>query len=191
MMMNPRPRNPDLSNALTPIYKIYSPKMAHSSRSYWEKAQDKLLCETVKELGRGSWLSVSRSVPGKTAHQCRERWMNKHRPEIKRSPLTDTEINFIHQTQLTIGNRWTEIAKCLPGRTPNQIKNYWYSNNRYENKDDCYRPSKKRKRSTIDKWSPKKKSKPDSLATSEEESDSHQIAIFLSTLISSGDSQQI
>ncbi|KAL7467653.1 hypothetical protein ACHAXS_007896 [Conticribra weissflogii] len=74
-----------------------------------------------------SWVDIAAHIDGRTAKQCRERWMNQLRPDLKKGDWTDEEDQLIHSLQRKLGNKWSKIAEFLPQRTDNDIKNRWHS----------------------------------------------------------------
>uniref|UniRef100_K3WIN3 Myb-like DNA-binding protein n=1 Tax=Globisporangium ultimum (strain ATCC 200006 / CBS 805.95 / DAOM BR144) TaxID=431595 RepID=K3WIN3_GLOUD len=90
----------------------------------WSVDEDNLLMETMLK-GYDSWRQVAAHIPGRTAKQCRERWRNRLDPNINKAPFTDEEDNIIQQAYEKLGNRWTQIAELLPGRTEDSVKLRW------------------------------------------------------------------
>ncbi|KAK8870588.1 hypothetical protein M9Y10_008474 [Tritrichomonas musculus] len=104
--------------------KVINPSLVKGN---WTQEEDEILKEWVNNNGEHFWSKVAAKLPGRIGKQCRERWFNCLKPNIKKSEWTEEEDNKIIELQSTFGNKWAKIAELVEGRTDNQIKNRWNS----------------------------------------------------------------
>ena len=91
--------------------------------------------EAVDQWGRpDSWVQISAAMPARTGKQCRDRWLEHLCPNVQKAPWKESEIRILCEAQSRLGNVWGEIAKLLPGKSQNNVKNYWHLNERKKRK---------------------------------------------------------
>ncbi|KAG6423042.1 hypothetical protein SASPL_113425 [Salvia splendens] len=113
----------------------------------WTVEEDRLLIEYVKSNGEGRWNNVARLAGLKrNGKSCRLRWVNYLRPDLKRGQITPHEERIILELHARWGNRWSTIARSLPGRTDNEIKNYWRTHFKKKSKSSSGNAEKTRAR---------------------------------------------
>ncbi|CAN4117492.1 unnamed protein product [Withania somnifera] len=92
----------------------------------WTPEEDQKLIQYIQVHGPGNWRNLPKNAGlQRCGKSCRLRWTNYLRPDIRRGRFSFEEEETIIQLHSVLGNKWSAIAARLPGRTDNEIKNYW------------------------------------------------------------------
>ena len=100
--------------------------MASSTkRGPWSQLEDSSLLRLVNVHGAHNWVKISQLLITRSPKQCRERYHQNLKPTLSHEPITPEEGELIEKLVAEMGKRWAEIARRLPGRSDNAVKNWW------------------------------------------------------------------
>lgn len=119
---------------LTPLNTLKNLECVNIRKS-WSEEEDKVLENLTNAQGTKAWSVISKEINNifhngesfRKGKQCRERYFNHINPNLKKGDWEEREDLYILEMQSANGNKWSEIAKSLPGRNENQVKNRWKS----------------------------------------------------------------
>jgi hypothetical protein len=92
------------------------------TKGQWSREEDELLLSIVGQKQFKNWGHVAKSIPGRSAKQCRERYNGHLDPSLTKGNWTKREDERLMEMVQEVGCRWSAIARKMPGRTDNQVK---------------------------------------------------------------------
>ncbi|XVF03374.1 hypothetical protein REPUB_Repub04eG0255500 [Reevesia pubescens] len=119
----------------------------------WTQEEDDILRDQISLHGTENWAIIASKFKDKTTRQCRRRWYTYLNSDFKKGGWSPEEDMLLCEAQKIFGNRWTEIAKVVSGRTDNAVKNRFstlckkrakYEAIAKENTSSCINPNNKR-----------------------------------------------
>ena len=96
-----------------------------NKRGPWSQVEDASLLQLVSVHGAHNWVKISQLLTSRSPKQCRERYHQNLKPSLIHEPITPEEGEIIERLVAEMGKRWAEIARRLPGRSDNAVKNWW------------------------------------------------------------------
>ncbi|KAH7373489.1 hypothetical protein KP509_17G059200 [Ceratopteris richardii] len=113
-------------------------------KGLWSPDEDEKLRACIAQHSSGSWSDIARKAGlQRCGKSCRRRWMNHLRPDLKHEKFSEEEVRLIIKLHDSLGNKWSEIATYLVGRTDNDVKNLWNTQIKRQLKNSNYEMSSK------------------------------------------------
>jgi hypothetical protein len=129
---------PKFNNQWSLIVKYFDDRTDQEISSHWHKVlrpdlvkggftreEDEIIIHYAMAHGGKSWEQLAQVLPQRSSKQCRERWRNRLDPSVNRTPWTPAEDQMISALYQQFGSKWVQIARFLPGRTDDMVKNRW------------------------------------------------------------------
>jgi hypothetical protein len=113
-----------------------SPKVVYSTRRPFTVEEDARLLEIMGRTPVVNWDAIAQQVGGRSARQCRERWVNYLNPKIRNEPWTEEQDRLLIEKINELGHCWASISHHFNGRSESDVKNRWYSHLRYRSATD-------------------------------------------------------
>nr|XP_009785075.1 PREDICTED: transcription factor MYB114-like [Nicotiana sylvestris]XP_016462052.1 PREDICTED: transcription factor MYB114-like [Nicotiana tabacum] len=105
-----------------------STNMEELKKGAWSPEEDKKLRAYIMKYGIWNWSQMPKFAGlSRTGKSCRLRWVNYLSPDVKRGPFSMEEVDIVVKMYQELGNRWSTIAARLPGRTDNEVKNFFHT----------------------------------------------------------------
>ncbi|XP_016445812.1 transcription factor MYB58-like [Nicotiana tabacum] len=113
---------------LPPQQQQKSTNMEEIKKGAWSPEEDQKLKTYIMRYGIWNWSHMPKFAGlSRTGKSCRLRWVNYLSPDVKRGPFIMEEVEIVVKTYQELGNRWSAIAARLPGRTDNEVKNFFHT----------------------------------------------------------------
>lgn len=116
-------RKTSCSNGNSAVHQEQVPKQKERHIVSWSQEEDDILREQIRLHGTENWAIIASKFKDKTTRQCRRRWFTYLNSDFKKGGWSPEEDILLCEAQKIFGNRWTEIAKVVSGRTDNAVKN--------------------------------------------------------------------
>ena len=95
-------------------------------RGVWSAAEDELLLSLLESATHPiRWTDISLKIAGRNSKQCRERWCNQLDPALRHGLFDCEEDEILIREHAIVGGHWAAIARKLPGRTQEAVKQRW------------------------------------------------------------------